>query len=352
MGGGSSAFRRIPPLHIIFYPATPILDPSLFFFFSRLFSDSAGFPDPFSEPCELTRMRLGARFIVNWSISQPAFERAGRPGETKRGTVLVEIYDNTRPPEDPRSASVSGRRASCNRLLVSQSILFLISLILLASSCPLVPGEAFGAQPTPSTSSTPSPSLTPVQDNQVDGVSEPYASETGKFGVSIMVQYNVLQTPAPINLFQNGVGGGGELSYGVSRGIRLLGGLGYLINTPHVAPPLHSGGITGAGPSNQYLQAYLGAQLELTRWIPQMIRYQPWFPYLRVDTGGVFPSISDAGSQTGHPNGLLEDIGVGIEGRPRAIPMAFFGEVRSQWLFLGPQVITVVPILAGTTFYF
>ncbi len=167
-----------------------------------------------------------------------------------------------------------------------------------------------------------------------------------------MFQYDILQTPAPIKLFQDGVGGGGEVSYGISRGIRLLGGLGYLINTPHVAPPLHSGGITGAGPSNQYFQAYLGVKIELTRWIPQMIRYQPWFPYLRGDTGGVFPSISDAGSQTGHPNGLLEDVGLGVEGRPRAVPMSFFGEVRTQWLFWGPQVITVIPILAGTTFYF
>jgi len=168
-----------------------------------------------------------------------------------------------------------------------------------------------------------------------------------------MFQYDVLQTPAPIRLFQNGVGGDAEISYGIARGIRILGGGGYLVNTPHVSPPLaRYGHPIPSGPSNQYAQAYLGIKLELTRWIPQMIRYQPWFPYLRADTGGVFPSFSDAGPQTGHPDGLLEDIGVGIEGRPRAVPMAFFGEIRSQWLFLGPQVITVIPILAGTTFYF
>ena len=272
--------------------------------------------------------------------------------ETKRGTVLVEIYDNMRPPKAPLSASLSVPRASCNGLSVIPGISFLISLILLVSSFPLMMGDAFGAQPFSSASNPFSPPATPAQVNQDDGVSEPYASETGKFGISIMFQYDILQTPAPIKLFQDGVGGGGEVSYGISRGIRLLGGLGYLINTPHVAPPLHSGGITGAGPSNQYFQAYLGVKIELTRWIPQMIRYQPWFPYLRGDTGGVFPSISDAGSQTGHPNGLLEDVGLGVEGRPRAVPMSFFGEVRTQWLFLGPQVITVIPILAGTTFYF
>ena len=184
-------------------------------------------------------------------------------------------------------------------------------------------------------------------------MSEPYASQTGRFGLSIMFQYDVLQTPAPIDLFQNGLGGDGELSYGIARGIRILAGGGFLVDTPHVSPPIaRYGHPLPTGPSNQYAQAYLGIKAELTRWIPQMIRYQPWFPYLRADSGGVFSSISDAGAQTGHPDGLLEDVGIGVEGRPRAVPMAFFGEIRSQWLFLGPQVITVVPVLAGTTFYF
>ncbi len=268
----------------------------------------------------------------------------------KRGTVLVELPRIARNRDQD-----SGGSFACFALRTTRSgrqnprVFRLLSLVILFGIVPLLGiGTALGASP-PQTSTT---TTSPGPANQDDGVSEPYASQTGKFGLSIMFQYDVLQTPAPIKLFQNGVGGGGELSYGISRGIRLLGGLGYLLNTPHVAPPLHSSVISGAGPSNQYLQAYLGAQLELTRWIPQMIRYQPWFPYLRADTGGVFPSFSDAGPQTGHPDGLLEDIGIGIEGRPRAIPMAFFGEVRSQWLFLGSQVITVIPILAGTTFYF
>lgn len=204
--------------------------------------------------------------------------------------------------------------------------------------------RAYGADSAPPASSS-------LPSGKEDGVSEPYASETGKFGLSIMLQYNILQTPAPVRLFEDGIGGNGELSYGLSQGVRILGGFGYLANTPHIAPPLHSSPISG-GPSNQYFQAYLGGQLELTRWIPQMIRYQPWFPYIRADMGGVFASISDAGPQTGHPDGVLADTGIGIEGRPRALPMAFFGEIRSQWFFMGPQIITVIPVLAGTTFYF
>lgn len=210
-------------------------------------------------------------------------------------------------------------------------------------------GAAFGADSAPAATTAP----LPESSSQDDGVSEPYASQTGKFGLSIMFQYDVLQTPAPIDLFQNGLGGDAELSYGIARGIRVLAGGGFLANTPHVSPPIaRYGHPVPTGPSNQYAQAYLGIKAELTRWIPQMIRYQPWFPYFRADSGGVFSSISDAGFQTGHPNGLMEDVGIGVEGRPRAVPMAFFGEVRSQWLFLGPQVITIVPVFAGTTFYF
>ncbi len=220
---------------------------------------------------------------------------------------------------------------------------FLFVGILLSFPVLSISQISFGAASAAGTSAS-----LPVEKD--DGVSEPYASETGKFGLSIMVQYNVLQSPAPIHLFQNGIGGDGELSYGLFRGIRILGGFGYLANTPHIAPPLQSSG--SSGPSNQYFQAYLGGQLEMTRWVPQMIRYQPWFPYFRADVGNVFASISGAGLQTGHPDGLMADAGVGIEGRPRALPMAFFGEVRSQWIFLGPQIMTVVPVLVGTTFYF
>jgi len=232
-------------------------------------------------------------------------------------------------------------RIFCSPFLPSLVKGFLFFLFLWLSTLPV--NLAYAADAGVSTLDPP-----PAKD---EGVSEPYASETGKFGLSLMLQYDVLQTPAPIRLFQNGIGGDGEISYGLYRGIRILGGGGFLANTPHIAPPLHVSNVTG-GPSNQYAQAYVGGQLELTRWIPQMIRYQPWFPYIRADMGGVFSSISDAGLETGHPDGLLLDAGVGIEGRPRALPMAFFGEIRSQWMFLGPQVINVVPVLAGTTFYF
>ena len=185
---------------------------------------------------------------------------------------------------------------------------------------------------------------------QADGPSEPYASETGRFGLSVMFTYDILQTPAPVKLYQNSIGALGELSYGMSPGIRILGGSGFGLGSPHIAPPLKSH--NPSGPSISYVPLYLGVRLELTRWFPGLIRYQPWFPYVRGDSGGVFTSVSNDGPSSLHTNGLMEDVGFGIEGRPRAIPMSFFGEIRSQWLFLGPQVLTVVPVIAGTTFYF
>lgn len=185
---------------------------------------------------------------------------------------------------------------------------------------------------------------------QDDGPSEPYASQTGKFGLSVIFTYDILQTPAPVKLYQSSIGALGELSYGVSRGIRVLGGSGFGFGSPHISPPLTNH--NPSGPSINYVPLYMGVQLELTRWFPGLIRYQPWFPYIRGDSGGVFTSVSNDGPSSLHTNGLMEDVGFGIEGRPRAVPMAFFGEIRSQWLFLGPQIVTVVPVIAGTTFYF
>jgi len=193
-------------------------------------------------------------------------------------------------------------------------------------------------------------SVGPQGETQDDGVSEPYASQTGRFGLSLMFSYDALQTPAPVKLYQDSIGGVGEISYGLFRGIRILGGAGFNMGSPHLAPPLNVK--KSSGPSISYVPVYAGLQVELTRWFPSMIRYQPWFPYLRGDTGGVFTSVSNDGPASLHTNGLMEDLGFGIEARPRAVPMAFFGEIRSQWLFLGPQIITVIPVMAGTTFYF
>ncbi|MHB8368557.1 MAG: hypothetical protein ACYDBP_02555 [Leptospirales bacterium] len=193
-------------------------------------------------------------------------------------------------------------------------------------------------------------SLGPQGEASEDGVSEPYASQTGRFGLSLMFSYDALQTPAPVKLYQDSIGGVGEISYGLFRGIRILGGAGFNMGSPHLAPPLNVK--KSSGPSISYVPVYAGLQVELTRWFPSMIRYQPWFPYLRGDTGGVFTSVSNDGPASLHTNGLMEDLGFGIEARPRAVPMAFFGEIRSQWLFLGSQIITVIPVMAGTTFYF
>ena len=279
-----------------------------------------------------------------------------------RGSDLVETLNNL-PDVHHGSLRLSGM-SSKNRLfrtpVLSINIIYRLIGFVIAFSL-LYHGKALGASAPPassppSTSSAsppPSPSSPSPQEDTNEAGTDTFASQTGKFGLSLMFQYNVLQTPAPILLFQNAVGGLGELSYGISNGIRILAGGGYMFNSPHVSPPLQRVvSPLSSGPSNQYAQAYAGIKLEFTRWFPSMIRYQPWFPYLRADSGGVFASISDAGPQTGHPNGLMEDLGFGIEGRPRAIPLAFFGEIRSQWLFMGPQVITVVPVFAGTTFFF
>ncbi|MGC8529115.1 MAG: hypothetical protein ACP5OP_02810 [Leptospirillia bacterium] len=236
------------------------------------------------------------------------------------------------------------RRPAPGILLLLAPVLSLFLVFL------LFPAKSWAASSTSSVNGSANPSGTTQDDDPI----EPYASQTGKFGLSVMFTYDILQTPAPVTLYQNSIGALGEISYGIARGIRILGGAGFGFGSPHVSPPLSDFGNSShvSGPSINYVPVYLGVQLELTRWFPGLIRYQPWFPYIRGDSGGVFTSVSNDGPASLHTNGLMEDVGFGIEARPRAVPMAFFGEIRSQWLFLGPQIINVVPVLAGTTFYF
>ncbi len=268
----------------------------------------------------------------------------GAHAEISPGEVIRFVMTPCRPLSFLAPPS-EGFRSPCDRpfsrkgesFFLSRTLLFFLAILSFSIFC-LPPVNSWAASASSSVST------------QDDGPSEPYASQTGKFGLSVMFTYDILQTPAPVMLYQNSIGALGELSYGVSRGIRVLGGSGFGFGSPHISPPVND--YHASGPSINYVPLYLGVQLELTRWFPGLIRYQPWFPYIRGDSGGVFTSVSNDGPSSLHTNGLMEDVGFGIEGRPRAVPMAFFGEIRSQWLFLGPQIVTVVPVIAGTTFYF
>ena len=295
-----------------------------------------------SDGVRLPRSTSGSRFLEEF----PEVQTELFPGETIRF-----VMNSSR--TNPFSAASPGalfRRSFASRAVRKQrwgSLSFLFFPVLTLFLVGILSSGAAWADPPSSSVNDPSISSGATQD---DPPSEPYASQTGKFGLSVMFTYDILQTPAPVTLYQNSIGALGELSYGISRGIRILGGAGFGFGSPHISPPLTDH--NPSGPSINYVPLYLGVQLELTRWFPGLIRYQPWFPYIRGDSGGVFTSVSNDGPASLHTNGLMEDIGIGIEGRPRAVPMAFFGEIRSQWLFLGPQIINVVPVLAGTTFYF
>ncbi len=171
----------------------------------------------------------------------------------------------------------------------------------------------------------------------------------GRFGLSLGFQFNVLQTPAPINFYQDGIGGLGEISYGVITGVRILAGGGYIFNSPHVSPP-QSGIVSPV--STSYAEGYVGGRLAMNPFFPKLFQHQPWVPYIRADVGGVGASVSGAGAQDGHFNGTMADAGVGIEGRAPEFPVGFFGEFRSQWFFFGSGTVTVLPVVVGTTFYF
>jgi len=171
----------------------------------------------------------------------------------------------------------------------------------------------------------------------------------GHFGLSLAFLFNVAQTPSSHLFFENGLGGIGELSYGILTGVRLIAGGGYALNSPHISPPL-SGAKNNADAS--YEQGYVGGRLAMNPFFPSFFLHQPWIPYIRSDVGGVSSGVSDAGALSGHQDGVMADFGLGVEGRAPEYPVGFFAEVRSQWFFLGPKTETVVPVLIGSTFYF
>ncbi|MHB1756094.1 MAG: hypothetical protein ACYCT9_01100 [Leptospirillum sp.] len=171
----------------------------------------------------------------------------------------------------------------------------------------------------------------------------------GHFGLSLAFLFNIAQTPSSHLFYENGFGGIGEISYGVLTGLRIIAGGGYVLNSPHFSPPLKG---VGNNADASYEQGYIGGRLAMNPFFPSFFIHQPWIPYIRSDVGGVSAGVSDAGALSGHQDGVMADLGVGIEGRAPELPIGFFVEVRSQWFFLGPQTETVVPILVGSTFYF
>ncbi|MHB1286428.1 MAG: hypothetical protein ACYCYP_07695 [Leptospirales bacterium] len=171
----------------------------------------------------------------------------------------------------------------------------------------------------------------------------------GKFGLSIGFLYVFSQSPMPENFFANSLGGISELSYGVRTGVRILVGGGFAMDSPHVSPPLKA---SGNALSSDFSEGYLGSRLAMDPFFPQFFKRQPWIPYIRADLGGVTSSVSNSGSENGRSNGLMADVGLGVEGRAPEFPVGFFAEIRSQWFFLGPQTVTILPVVVGSTFYF
>lgn len=183
--------------------------------------------------------------------------------------------------------------------------------------------------------------------NAIDEAS--FDENYGHFGLSLAFLFNVAQTPSSHLIYENGLGGIGELSYGILTGVRLIAGGGYVLNSPHISPPLEG---TKNNADASYEQGYVGGRLAMNPFFPSFFVHQPWIPYIRSDIGGVSSGLSNAGAFSGHQDGAMADFGLGVEGRAPEYPIGFFAEVRSQWFFLGPKTETVVPVLIGSTFYF
>lgn len=224
--------------------------------------------------------------------------------------------------------------------------------VLAASATPASPGSPPASPSTGTgTSSTEAASLSaesPVPD-EVTTEEQKFDEEFGHFGITLGFEYTFAQTPEPQLLYQHAFGGLGEISYGIRTGIRILAGGGYDFNSPHVAPP--QSGIA-KGPTSDYTEGYLGTRLAMNPFFPSLFARQPWVPYIRGDVGGVSTGVSNDGDLNGREGGFLGDLGLGIEGRAPEFPVGFFAEIRSQWLFLGPRIINVIPVMTGTTIYF
>ncbi len=226
---------------------------------------------------------------------------------------------------------------------------FVVALILLVGA-----GNSFAIPPSgsaPAAASNVLPDSGSASDQTVSTSSEEgkFDETFGKFGLSIGFLYVFSQTPQPENYFANSLGGIGEISYGVRTGVRIMVGGGFAMDSPHVSPPLKS---SGNGMSSDFSEGYLGSRLAMNPFFPQFFKRQPWIPYIRADLGGVTSSVSNSVLENGRSSGLMADVGLGVEGRAPEFPVGFFAEVRSQWFLLGPQTVTILPVIVGSTFYF
>ncbi len=235
----------------------------------------------------------------------------------------------------------------------SRSIMTILSIILLLGVSNIPVNAAPTSAPvteTPSAPTSGSSTKAPSAAENWNALDEASFDENyGHFGLSLAFLFNIAQTPSSHLFYENGFGGIGEISYGILTGLRVIAGGGYVLNSPHFSPPLKG---VGNNADASYEQGYVGGRLAMNPFFPSFFIHQPWIPYIRSDVGGVSAGVSDAGALSGHQDGVMADLGLGIEGRAPEYPIGFFVEVRSQWFFLGPQTETVIPILVGSTFYF
>lgn len=255
----------------------------------------------------------------------------------------------------------------------------LLLWILLSAACVFlgqsrVHADSPEGSPVPVPSPT-SPGLPPI-DERALGTDQ-------RWSVAPTFSYYILPGGGLSRFLDQAFGAGGEISYrlfvpGTGQGkatgkewrthLRWLGDFSYLQMTPGptLAPSISSSSSslfssvtpspTPPIPGSASITGFIirtGIALDVPEVLPEKWGIRRVFaPYLRVDAGGVDFSVSNMGSLTGHPYGVLLDLGAGVSLKIPEYPWGVFGEVDPTLIDLEGNILTITPLVAGIMWRF
>ncbi|MHB8421784.1 MAG: hypothetical protein ACYC9S_03180 [Leptospirales bacterium] len=193
-----------------------------------------------------------------------------------------------------------------------------------------------------------------------------------RWSIAPTVGYFIPTGTGSSSYFNSALSVGAELSYrpGITPGaFRWIGSFSYLQMTPGptLAAPM-SGGFFGSSnpvtpapsqgplPGSASITGFIvkgGAARSFNSLLPES--WTAWgtvSPYLRADIGMASFAASNAPPLSGHPDGLLLDLGGGIEWRVPGLPMGVFVEMDPSVLNMNGSFLFLTPLVSGISIWF
>lgn len=210
----------------------------------------------------------------------------------------------------------------------------------------------------------------PVNPPAEKGTQKPASGSPDRWTIAPTISYYIPEGTGDAALFNDALGVGAELSYrpGKPPGpFRWIASFSYLQMTPgpslvtelssgsffsSTPTPSSTGPIPGSASVTGFI-ATVGAGWDFGSLFPASLTgWGTLSPYLRGDIGMASLAASGSGPLTGHPYGMVLDVGGGMSWHVQDLPMGVFVELDPTGLVIANEVLFLTPLVSGITIWF